>query len=85
VGGSIAEARICLGAVAPTVIRAPEAEQALAGQSPSGELFERAGELARAAASPISDTRGSAEFRRYLVGVMTKRCLAIALERAQAD
>jgi carbon-monoxide dehydrogenase medium subunit len=81
--GAIDAARICLGAVAPTVIRAPEAEQALAGQPPSEALFDRAAELAQAAATPISDVRGSAEFRRYLAGVMTKRCLGIALERAQ--
>jgi len=83
-GGAIADARICLGAVAPTVIRATEAEQALAGQSPGDELLARAAALAQAAARPISDVRGSAEFRRYLVGAMTKRCLDIALERAQA-
>jgi carbon-monoxide dehydrogenase medium subunit len=83
--GSIADARICLGAVAPTVIRASEAEQALTGQPPSEDLFARAGELAQQAASPISDVRGSADFRRYLVGVMTRRCLAIALERAQGS
>ena len=83
-GDTIQEARICLGAVAPTVIRAAEAEQALAGQSPSDELFAKAAALAQAAARPISDVRGSAEFRRYLVGVMTKRCLGIALERAKA-
>jgi CO/xanthine dehydrogenase FAD-binding subunit len=81
--GSIDDARICLGAVAPTVIRVPEAEQALIGQAPSEELFERAAGLAREAARPISDVRGSAEFRRYLVGAMTKRCLGIALERAR--
>lgn len=81
---TIAEARLCLGAVAPTVIRAPEAEAALTGQPPSDELFARAAELAQAAAQPISDVRGSAEFRRYLVGVMTRRCLSIALQRAKA-
>jgi CO/xanthine dehydrogenase FAD-binding subunit len=83
-GDSISEARICLGAVAPTPIRAPEAEQALAGQPPSDELFARAAELAQAAATPISDVRGSADFRRYLVGAMTKRCLGVALKRARA-
>ncbi|MEX2159317.1 MAG: xanthine dehydrogenase family protein subunit M [Dehalococcoidia bacterium] len=83
-GDAIAEARICLGAVAPTIIRVPDVEQALAGQQPSDELFARAAELAQAAARPISDTRGSAEFRRYLVGVMMNRCLGIALERARA-
>jgi carbon-monoxide dehydrogenase medium subunit len=83
-GDAIGEARICLGAVAPTVIRASEAELALAGQRPSDELFARAAELAQRAATPISDVRGSAEFRSYLVGAMTKRCLGIALERARA-
>ena len=82
-GGNIGEARICLGAVAATIIRATEAEDALAGHPPSEELFAKAAELAQAASSPISDVRGSAEFRRHLVGVMTKRCLDIALERAQ--
>jgi carbon-monoxide dehydrogenase medium subunit len=81
--GSIAEARIALGAVGPTPFRAVEAEQALAGQAPSDDLLERAAALAQDAARPISDVRGSAEFRRYLVGVMTKRCLQIALKRAQ--
>ncbi|MCH8008773.1 MAG: xanthine dehydrogenase family protein subunit M [Chloroflexi bacterium] len=83
-GGNIGEARICLGAVAATIIRATEAEDALAGQTPSAELFAKAAELAQAASSPISDVRGSAEFRRHLVGVMTKRCLDIALERARS-
>jgi len=81
--GSIADARVCLGAVAPTVIRAGEAEDALIGQTPSADVFARAAELAQHAARPISDVRGSAEFRRYLVGAMTKRCLGIALERAK--
>ena len=82
---TIREARICLGAVAPTPIRAIDAEQALAAQPASEALFSRAAELAQEAASPISDVRGSAEFRRYLVGVMTKRCLGIALERVKAS
>ena len=81
--GKIGEARVCLGAVAPTIIRAEEAEEALTGQEPSDDLFAKAAELAQAASSPISDVRGSAEFRRHLVGVMTKRCLSIALERAK--
>jgi carbon-monoxide dehydrogenase medium subunit len=82
-GESVHDARICLGAVAPTPLRATDAEAALVGQSPSDETFARAAELARGAASPISDARGSAEFRMYLVETMTKRCLAVALERAK--
>ena len=81
--GKIGEARVCLGAVAPTIIRATEAEGTLTGQTPTEDLFAKAAELAQAASSPISDVRGSADFRRHLVGVMTKRCLDIALERAQ--
>ena len=80
---TILEARICLGAVAPTVIRAQEAEEALTDHEASDELFAQAAKMAQAAASPISDVRGSAELRRYLAGVITKRCLGIALERAK--
>jgi carbon-monoxide dehydrogenase medium subunit len=83
-GDRIGDARICLGAVAPTPVRATEAEQALASQSPNDETFAHAAALAKAAASPISDARGSAEFRSYLVETMTKRCLEIALDRARA-
>jgi carbon-monoxide dehydrogenase medium subunit len=83
--GSIAAARIALGAVGPTVFRATDAEDALTGQEPSRELFVRAAEFAKEAARPISDVRGSAEFRKYLVGVMTERCLGIALARAQGS
>jgi carbon-monoxide dehydrogenase medium subunit len=79
----IREARIALGAVAPTPLRAPDAEASLAGQPPSDEAFERAAELAMLAARPISDVRGSAAFRRHLVRVMTARCLRRAVERAR--
>ena len=85
-GGEVIDsAAICLGAVGPTIFRASEAEQALAGQTVSDDLFDNAAALAQAAASPISDVRGSAEFRRYLVGVMTGRCLKIAHERAKSN
>jgi carbon-monoxide dehydrogenase medium subunit len=76
--------RIALASVAPTPIRALAAEQALAGQPPTPELIERAADLAVDAARPISDQRGSADFRRHLVRVLTRRTLATALERARA-
>jgi CO/xanthine dehydrogenase FAD-binding subunit len=82
-GERIEAARIALGAVAPTPLRAREAEEALAGQRPSDELFARAGELAVAASRPISDVRASAAYRRELVRVLTARCLGIAVERAR--
>jgi carbon-monoxide dehydrogenase medium subunit len=81
----IREARIALGAVAPTPVRAPEAEAFLAGQRPSEEAFQRAAELAAEAARPISDVRASAAFRRHLVQVMTARCLRRAVERARSE
>jgi CO/xanthine dehydrogenase FAD-binding subunit len=80
--GRVAEARIALAAVAPTPIRARRAEAALVGRLPTDEVLEEAARLAREECSPISDVRGSAAFRRYLVGAMTKRMLQEALARA---
>jgi carbon-monoxide dehydrogenase medium subunit len=74
--GRIAGARIVLASVAPTPLRASTAEQRLAGEKPSRALLEDAGRLAAADARPISDTRGSAEYRRSLVAVLTARALA---------
>ncbi len=78
----IDRARIALGAVAPTPIRSRAAEALLDGQPLSDDLFARAAEAAAAEAQPISDTRGSAEFRRHLVRVMTLRMLHKAAARA---
>ena len=74
--GTIAQARIALASVAPTPIRAPMAEQRLVGGRPDSALFEEAGRLAAQDARPISDTRGSADYRRKLVSVLTARVLA---------
>ncbi len=74
--GSIAEARLALASVAPTPIRAPTAERKLVGERPTGVLFEEAGRLAAQDARPISDTRGSAAYRRTLVAVLMARSLA---------
>ncbi len=77
-------ARIALASVAPTPVRATEAERALTGQALTPALIERAAELAVNAARPISDQRGSADFRRHLVRVLTRRTLTTAHERARA-
>jgi aerobic carbon-monoxide dehydrogenase medium subunit len=82
--GVCAKVRICLAAVAPTPVRATAAEQALEGQRLTPELIERAATLAIEAAKPISDQRGSVEFRRHLVRVLTRRTLTTALARASA-
>jgi CO/xanthine dehydrogenase FAD-binding subunit len=82
--GRCVKARIALAAVAPTPLRATAAEQALEGQPLTPERIEHAAGLAVEAASPISDQRGSAEFRKHLVRVLTRRTLTKALARASA-
>ncbi len=81
----IHRARIALGAVAPTPIRARRAEAILEEETPSQELFAQAAEAAAAESRPISDVRGSAEFRRHLVQVMTERLLPEAAAQARAS
>ena len=83
-GERIERARVALGAVAPTPVRAPQAEAALEGRAPSDELFARGAEVSAAECSPIADVRGSAEFRRHIVRVMTERMLREALDRARS-
>lgn len=83
-GQRIEAARVALSAVAPTVRLARGASDWLAGQPATDETFTKAGELARETASPISDMRGTAEFRTHLVGVLVQRTLARAVERARA-
>jgi Aerobic-type carbon monoxide dehydrogenase, middle subunit CoxM/CutM homologs len=70
--------RIALGAVAPTVIRAPKAEAFLDGCKISAEVMAEAGRIAAMEAKPISDFRASADYRRDLVAVLVKRALANA-------
>ena len=74
--GTIADARVVLASVAPTPLRAPGAEAALHGQRPTPEAFAQAAAATEHDASPISDTRGSAAFRRKLVHTLTQRTLA---------
>jgi aerobic carbon-monoxide dehydrogenase medium subunit len=80
--GVCRKARIALAAVAPTPLRAHGAEHALEGKPVTAEAIERAAELAVGAARPISDQRGSADYRRHLVRVLTRRTLRTALTRA---
>lgn len=80
--GTIREARIVLGAVGPTPLRATKAEELLAGRKLTDELLAAAGDAAAAASRPISDVRASASWRRRMVGVLAKRAIADAVERA---
>jgi carbon-monoxide dehydrogenase medium subunit len=74
-GSIVHDARITLGAVAPTIIRAREAEAALIGQPLNEDRIERAARLAQVAATPIDDVRGSAEYRSDMVAVIVRRAL----------
>jgi carbon-monoxide dehydrogenase medium subunit len=76
-------ARVALAAVAPTPLFVPEAGAALVDGSLTDALIGKAATLAQAAARPISDMRGDAEYRRHLVGVLTRRAIQGAVERAK--
>jgi CO/xanthine dehydrogenase FAD-binding subunit len=74
-GARVTEARLALGAVAPTPLRVPDAEAALVAGALGPATIERAAELAMAAARPISDVRATAEYRREMVGALVRRAL----------
>jgi aerobic carbon-monoxide dehydrogenase medium subunit len=78
---TIALARIALASVGPTPLRALAAERLLQGNRPEPGLAQEAAMAAASAARPISDTRASADYRRALVEVLTRRALA-AVARA---
>ena len=77
----ISQARIALGAVAPTPIRAYKAEQLLTGAKLTAMLFAEAAAVAANEISPISDLRASADYRRTISRVLVRRALEIALAR----
>jgi len=81
----IVSARISLGAVAPKPLFVTAAGEALAGKTISDAVIEEAARLAQEAATPISDMRGTAEYRKHLVAVLTRRTLNKAIERAKAS
>jgi carbon-monoxide dehydrogenase medium subunit len=79
----IVEARIALAAVGPTPLVPADAAAALRGQPPTDTTFAQAAQLAQASARPITDVRGTAAQRRHLVGVLVKRALHGAAQRAK--
>lgn len=80
----ISDARITLGAVAPTIIHAEKAEEYLIGKKLSSETINNAANLAMDAASPIDDIRGSAAYRQEITRVLVKRGLTTLLKGEQA-
>lgn len=77
--GAIAQARVALGGVGPTPIRARRAEAVLAGQRPTRSLVEEAGRAAATETDPPDDIHASAEYRREMSAVFTRRALTRAL------
>src|SRR5205085_10626486 len=80
--GRLATAGIGLTGVGPTNLRAAEAEQALAGAQPGADTFAEAARLAAEAAAPHDDQRGSVEYKRNAVRVLTTRALQTAAASA---
>ena len=82
--GTIVRAGIALAAAGGDITSA-DAEASLAGEPPSDEAFARAAALAAAACRPVSDQRGSAEYKRHVAGVLTERVLRRAAARALGE
>jgi carbon-monoxide dehydrogenase medium subunit len=80
--GVCTAARVALGAVAPTVILVPDAAAALVGHTLDDATLARLDAAAQAAAKPISDKRGTVEYRIKIAGVLARRTAAIAFDRA---
>ncbi len=79
--GSVKSARIALCAVAPTPKLVKPAGEALEGHAITAAACEKAAEAAMKAAEPLTDLRGSAQYRRDLVGILTRRAIAAAQSR----
>lgn len=82
--GVITSAYVALGAVAPTVLLVEAAGAALAGSKLDDAALDRLDAAARAAAAPISDKRGTADYRTKIAGVLARRAAQTAYKRAQA-
>ncbi len=74
-GGTISEAHIALGSVGPKIIHAEKAEEFLKGKKLKRKVIAQAAKMAARVISPISDLRGSAEYRRYLAETLVRQAL----------
>jgi len=82
--GICTDARVALGAVAPTVLLFDEADSILVGTKPDTNSLDNAAKVLQSACRPIDDKRGSAEYRTDIVGVLFKRTAQVAIARATA-
>ena len=80
--GHCQEAKIAIGAAAPTVIRVPAAERILKGKKINDEVLAKVMEEVSKACNPINDKRGTIEYRRQVAGVLAKRVILLAEKRA---
>ena len=83
--GALTDARIAMTALSPTIRRVPEAEAALIGSDGGSAAIEAAAAAVSAAATPISDVRGSADYRRAMAAVIAGRAIETALRRAREE
>jgi carbon-monoxide dehydrogenase medium subunit len=83
--GRITDARVGLAAVGPNTTGIPAISDALRGQPPSDEAYARAGEIAAESCAPVTDQRGSAEYKRHLANELTRRALRRAVARANGQ
>ncbi len=84
-GGQVESARVALGSAGLTPIRAKQAEAELEGRSVDADRIDKAADAAVAAADPVDDQRGSADFKRQLIACLTKRAIRIAERRAVGE
>ncbi|MCA9077682.1 MAG: xanthine dehydrogenase family protein subunit M [Planctomycetaceae bacterium] len=83
-GDTISDARVSLGAVAIVPLLAKEVNDALIGKPATDETYKAAGEVARSIIDPITDMRGTREFRIHVTGVLVERVLREAVARANS-
>ncbi|HZK91830.1 MAG TPA: xanthine dehydrogenase family protein subunit M [Stellaceae bacterium] len=83
-GGTCTDARVVLGAVAPTTVLVEDAAKALIGHKLDAATLAALDAAAQAACKPITDKRGTIEYRTKIAGVLARRVAAIAFERAAA-
>lgn len=81
--GTCTAARVGIGAVAPTALLVPEAAAALVGTTLDDAALQAAADAASAASNPITDRRGTVEYRKHVVGVLVKRAATIAANRVK--